>query len=142
MWSLQFKEDKKELQFDGKVMSVRFDKSPDDIYLLDDLTYTIDPDDPRRVQVMAKFSWGGAVVLTWDFDLQVMATVESIILVREEYKEKFVVSKQRIETVRRTVTDVDKRMVEVVPALEEKIYKRTKDQIRKSLTDELILSMT
>ncbi|CAF1452371.1 unnamed protein product [Adineta steineri] len=132
----------KQVEFPGKVISVRFDKSADDVHLLDELNYTIDPSPMGYVTVTAKFSWGGSVVMTWDFDLKVTATVEDTVVVKEEYRDKIVVPKQRIEAMKKIVTDIDKRMVEVAPAYEQKIYKRTKEEIKKSIIDDQILRMT
>lgn len=132
----------KRLQFDGKVISVKLSKTADDVVLLDALGYTIDSQDPRCVTVTAKFSWGGGVVMTWDFDLEVTATVEQNVVLKDSYTDKVVVAKERIETKTKTITDVDKQLIEVAPAREEKIYKKTKDEIRKSIIHERILKMT
>lgn len=131
-----------EVEFTDKVLNVTFDKTPNDIFLLDKLDYEIRAGNPKRVIVTADFSWGGGVVLTWDFDLKVTATTEHTIIVKEAYKKKLVVPKQRIETVKKTVTDIDKQLVVIADAYEEKLYKRTKEEIRQSIIDDQILKMT
>ena len=130
------------VEFTDKVLSVTFDKTADDIFLLDKLDYQIKADNPKSVIVTAVFSWGGGVVLTWDFDVKVTATIEHETLVKEAYKKKIVIPKQRIEKVKKTVTDIDKRLVPIADAYEEKLYKRTKEEIRKSIIDDQILKMT
>jgi hypothetical protein len=130
------------LVFEDPVLAVTFNKSPNDIYLLDKLDYTIDSNDRRQVTVTANFSWGGGVILSWDFDLTVTATVEHTTVVKAGYIDKIVVSKQRIEKVTKTVTDIDKRMIVVEDAYEERLYKRTKEEIRKAIIDDLIIKMT
>ncbi|CAF3697508.1 unnamed protein product, partial [Adineta steineri] len=127
-----------ELQFDHKVTSITFDKSPDDIRLLDKLTYHIDPQDQRRVKVFAEFSWGGSPVMSWDFDLKVTAKLEQTVVTRPEYKDTIVIPKQRIEERKKKVTDTEQKLVTVKEAYEEKMHKRTKEEIRKSLIQERI----
>ncbi|CAF1471162.1 unnamed protein product [Adineta steineri] len=128
----------KDLQFDHKVTSITFDKTPADIRLLDRLDYTIDPTDQRRVKVSAYLSWGGSPVLSWDFDMRVTATLKQTVVTREEYKNKVVIPQQRIEKIIKTVTDTEQRLVTVKEAYEEKIHKRTKEEIKKLLIQERI----
>ena len=130
------------VEFTGKVLNVTFNKTADDIFLLDKLHHQISATNPKCVIVIAEFSWGGGVVLTWDFDLTVTATIEREVVVKEAYTKKIIVPKQRIEKVKKTVTDIDKRLVPIADAYEEKLYKRTKEEIRKSIIDDRILQMT
>ncbi|CAF0733787.1 unnamed protein product [Adineta steineri] len=127
-----------DLQFDHKVTSITFDKTPADIRLLDRLDYTIDSTDPRRVKVFAYLSWGGSPVVSWDFHMGVTATLEQTVVTREEYKDKVVIPQQRIEKIIKTVTDTEQRLVTVKEAYEEKIHKRTKEEIKKLLIQERI----
>ncbi|CAF0960839.1 unnamed protein product [Adineta steineri] len=128
----------KDLQFDHKVTNITFDKTSADIRLLDRLNYTIDPQDQRQVKVSAEFSWGGSPVMSWDFDLKVTATLEQTVVTRPEYTNKIVIPKQRIEKIIKNVTDTEQKLIIVKEAYEEKIYKRTKEEIKKSLIQERI----
>ncbi|CAF4284496.1 unnamed protein product [Rotaria sp. Silwood2] len=73
----------KELEFHHPVLHVRFNKSPDDVHLLDRLDYEINSSDRTKVTVYAYFSWGGSPILEWDFYMTVIATIELIVVVNE-----------------------------------------------------------
>ncbi|CAF0985240.1 unnamed protein product [Adineta steineri] len=128
----------KELQFDHKVTNITFDKTPDDIHLLDRLNYTIDPEDQRRVKIFAYFSWGGSPVVSWDFHMRVTATLEQTFITRPEYKNKIIVPHQEVKKVMKNVTDFKQELITVKEPYEEKKYIRNKEQIKKSLIQERI----
>lgn len=138
----QTKKQIKKVEFEEKVISVLFDKDADDVHLLDKLFYQISTDNPKLVTVVAEFSWGGSPQTTWDFDLSVTAVLEREYTVRDAYKETKIIPKQRVETIKKVVTNIDKRMVKVADAYEEKLYKRTKEDIKKSIIDNRIFKMT
>ncbi|CAF1143002.1 unnamed protein product [Adineta steineri] len=76
--------------------------------------------------------------MSWDFDLKVTATLEQTVVTRPEYTNKIVIPKQRIEKIIKNVTDTEQKLIIVKEAYEEKIYKRTKEEIKKSLIQERI----
>ena len=136
----QIKTETKTVEFSDTIVSVTFDKTPEDIHLLEELSWS--NVNNNTVQITAKFSWGGSVVLTWDFDLKVIATLRRTVVKRAGYKDIIVVPKQKVEKVIKTVTDIDKQLVTVQEAYQEKVHKRSFDDIKKSIISGKIMKLT
>ena len=136
----RIKTETKTVEFNDTIVSVTFDKTPDDIHLLQELSWSYVNN--NTVQITAKFSWSGSVVLTWDFDLKVIATLRRTVVKRAGYKDFIVVPKQKVEKVIKTVTDIDKQLVTVQEAYQEKVHKRSLDDIKKSIISGKIMKLT
>lgn len=144
-WTVGEREEKKGedlLEFPDPVVSIKMDRSSEEIHLLDSLTWEYASNDKKKVKIIGNFSWGGSVVMSWDFDVRVTATLQGTTVKKEAYTKTVVVPQTRVEKVMTTVRDIDKKLVTVKEAYEEKIYKKTKEEIKKLLIQERIVKMT
>ncbi|CAF0775661.1 unnamed protein product [Didymodactylos carnosus] len=115
-----------QVTFNDRALSVSLTKSPDDIHLLDSIEAKIDSNDRNSVTVEADFSWDGSIVQSWD---------------KPKMEEITVLSRQKIEKVRKLVVVPNEKLVEVEQAQEEIIPKRTIEQIRQQILSQRILDI-
>lgn len=137
----QIRTETKTVEFDDPVVSVTLDKMSGDDYLRNELSWKYADNDTKKVVITAKFTWGGGVILTWDFDLKVIATLRRTIVKKAAHKDIIVVPKQKVEKVIKNVTDIDKQLVTVKEAYQEKVYKLSIDDIKKSIINRRITKL-
>ncbi|CAF2879821.1 unnamed protein product [Rotaria sp. Silwood2] len=126
-----------EVMFDDPVVSVELKESSKP-HLMQRLDYKIDASNRQKVIVYAYFSHAGGPILTWDFNVTVTGNLERTHVIKEAHTTTTVLQRQKIEMVEKDVVIPSQKLEVVREAYEQKLYKRTFEEIRQSIIDKRI----